>query len=106
GPMVKLDPGQARQLVYAWLRHRHQTGAPTFTATDDELTTVRHQTGNGRGWIYKVLSDLTDRGVLTAAKSGTARAYTITDLSPLDHDHDHNHGRDGNGRDDAERTAA
>ncbi|WP_169948624.1 DNA translocase FtsK [Microbispora sp. H11081] len=92
GPMVKLDPAQARQLVYAWLRHRHQTGNPTFTATDDELTAVRYKTGNGRGWIYKVLSDLTDRGVLTITKSGTARAYTITDLSPLDHD---DHGRDG-----------
>ncbi|MBB2741920.1 UNVERIFIED_ORG: hypothetical protein FHR35_009073 [Microbispora rosea subsp. rosea] len=86
GPLVKLDPAQARDLVYGWLRQRHQSGTPTFTATDEELTAVRHRTGNGRGWIYKVLSDLTDRGVLTVTKSGSARAYTITDLSPLDRD--------------------
>ncbi|REE96638.1 DNA translocase FtsK [Thermomonospora umbrina] len=82
----KLPPLQARALVYDWLRHRHQVGQPTFTASDDELTTVRRQTGNGRAWTYKILRDLTDRGVLTIGRSGSSTTYTITDLSPLDHD--------------------
>ncbi|HUR06148.1 MAG TPA: DNA translocase FtsK [Nonomuraea sp.] len=83
---VKLNPAQARTLVYAWLRRRHQEGHPTFTATDDDLTTVRGQTGLGRAWTYKVLDDLTGRGVLTIAKSGSNKTYTIADLSPLDRD--------------------
>ncbi|MFD0659571.1 hypothetical protein [Thermocatellispora tengchongensis] len=85
-PPAKMHPADARDLVYAWLRHRHQHGRPTFTATDEDLTAVRRQTGNGRGWIYKVLTDLTERGVLAVAKSGSVRTYTITDLSPLDRD--------------------
>ncbi|MEU9832725.1 DNA translocase FtsK [Streptosporangium sp. NPDC048047] len=83
-PAVKMHPAEARRLLYAWLRHRHHNGAATFTATDEDLTQVRAQTGNGRAWIYKVLSDLTDRGVLAARQSGSTRTYTITDLSPLD----------------------
>ncbi|MEV0197391.1 DNA translocase FtsK [Nonomuraea sp. NPDC050691] len=86
GPAVKMHPADARNLIHAWLRRRHHSGAVTFTATDDDLTHVRHQTGNGRAWIYKVLTDLTDRGVLTLAKEGSTRTYTITDLSPLDRD--------------------
>ncbi|GAA2279217.1 hypothetical protein GCM10010149_23660 [Nonomuraea roseoviolacea subsp. roseoviolacea] len=86
GPAVKMHPAEARQLIHAWLRSRHHHGALTFTATDDDLTNVRRQTGNGRGWIYKVLTDLTDRGVLTVNAAGATRTYTITDLSPLDRD--------------------
>ncbi|MET8140396.1 DNA translocase FtsK [Sphaerisporangium sp. NPDC005288] len=86
GPATTMHPAEARTLVYAWLRHRHQTGKPTFTATDEDLTAVRRKTGNSRPWIYKVLTDLTDRGVLTVAKTGSSRTWTITDLSPLDHE--------------------
>lgn len=86
GPAVKMPPAQARELIYTWLRQRHQVGARTFTATDEDLTAVRRRTGNGRGWIYKVLADLTSRGVLTIDRSGSTRTYTITDLSPLDRD--------------------
>ncbi|WP_344937462.1 DNA translocase FtsK [Sphaerisporangium flaviroseum] len=85
-PADTMNPAQARALVYAWLRHRHQNGKPSFTATDEDLTAVRRKTGNSRPWIYKVLTDLTDRGVLTVAKTGSSRTWTITDLSPLDHE--------------------
>ncbi|MFD0891930.1 hypothetical protein ACFQ08_45880, partial [Streptosporangium algeriense] len=88
GPTVQMDPAQARDLVHAWLRRRHQSGRRTFTATDEELTVTRRATGFGRGWIYKVLTDLTNRGILTADKAGTTRTFTITDLSPLDGDSD------------------
>lgn len=83
-PAAAMHPADARDLVYAWLRHRHQSGKHTFTATDDDLTAVRHKTGNGRAWIYKVLTDLTDRGVLAVSKTGSTRTFTITDLSPLE----------------------
>ncbi|TDC55583.1 hypothetical protein E1281_11660 [Actinomadura sp. KC345] len=81
-----MTPAAARRLVHDWLRHRRQTGRTSFTASDAELTAVRNRTGNGRGWIYKVLKDLTARGVLTAAKSGSSTTYTVTDLAPLDRD--------------------
>ncbi|WP_119931906.1 DNA translocase FtsK [Bailinhaonella thermotolerans] len=90
---AKMHPAQARTLVHDWLRRRHDSGARTFTATDDDLTQVRHTAGYGRAWIYKVLTDLTDRGVLTATKSGPVRTYTITDLTPLDHDDRDDYGR-------------
>ena len=86
-PTAKMHPADARDLVYAWLRHRHQAGALTFTATDDDLTNARNRTGNGRGWIYKVLTDLTDRGILTTGNAGSTRTFTITDLTPLDREH-------------------
>lgn len=84
GPATRLHPTDARNLVYSWIRQRHSTGKRSFTATDPELTAVRSQTGNGRGWIYKVLTDLADRGALTVAKNGSTQTYTITDLRPLD----------------------
>ncbi|QXJ20734.1 hypothetical protein AGRA3207_001499 [Actinomadura graeca] len=79
-------PAAARGLVYDWLRHRQESRRPSFTASDSELTAVRNRSGNGRAWIYKVLKDLTARGVLWADKSGSSTTFTITDLSPLDHD--------------------
>ncbi|WP_149259815.1 DNA translocase FtsK [Actinomadura sp. K4S16] len=81
-----MTPAAARGLVHDWLRHRQQAGQPSFTASDAELTAVRNRTGNGRAWTYKVLKDLTDRGVLRADKSGNSTTYTIADLSPLDRD--------------------
>ncbi len=81
-----MSPAAARGLVHDWLRHRQQTGRLSFTASDAELTAVRNRAGNGRAWTYKVLKDLTARGVLTAAKDGSATTYTITDLTPLDRD--------------------
>ncbi|AQZ67580.1 hypothetical protein BKM31_44455 [[Actinomadura] parvosata subsp. kistnae] len=86
GPTLKLDPAQSRALLYAWLRQRHQAGRLTFTASDDDLTEVRQRTGQGRTWIYNVLTDLTGRGVLNAGKSGTSKTFTIVDLGPLDRD--------------------
>ncbi|GAA3925957.1 hypothetical protein GCM10023085_04000 [Actinomadura viridis] len=81
-----MTPAAARGLVHDWLRHRQQAGRPSFTASDAELTAVRNRTGNGRAWTYKVLKDLTDRGVLRTDKSGSSTTYTIADLSPLDRD--------------------
>ncbi|MBB4913333.1 hypothetical protein [Streptosporangium saharense] len=93
GPTVQMDPVQARDLVHAWLRRRHQTGRRTFTATDDELTAIRRTGGLSRPWIYKVLTDLTERGVLSASKAGTTRTFTIADLSPLEGDSDDGYDR-------------
>lgn len=81
-----MTPAAARGLVHDWLRHRQQAGRPSFTASDAELTAVRNRTGNGRAWTYKVLKDLSDRGVLRTDKSGSSTTYTIADLSPLDRD--------------------
>jgi hypothetical protein len=81
-----MTPAAARGLVYDWLRHRQESRRPSFTASDSELTAVRNRSGNGRAWIYKVLKDLTARGVLRADKSGSSTTFTITDLSPLDRD--------------------
>ncbi|MEU9019975.1 DNA translocase FtsK [Actinomadura sp. NPDC048394] len=81
-----MTPAAARGLVYDWLRHRQESRRPSFTASDSELTAVRNRSGNGRAWIYKVLKDLTARGVLRADKSGSSTTFTIADLSPLDRD--------------------
>lgn len=86
GPATKMDPAAARDLVYGWLRERHQSGRPSFTATDDELTAVRNRTGLGRAWIYKVLDGLADTGVLKVARKGATKTFTIADLGPLDSD--------------------
>ncbi|MBA2896649.1 DNA translocase FtsK [Nonomuraea soli] len=85
-PTVKLEPVQARALVHAWLRQRHQSGRHTIKVSDEDLTEVRQRTGLGRAWIYKVLDDLTSRGVLNAAKAGSSKTYTIADMSPLEGD--------------------
>ncbi|MCK2219676.1 hypothetical protein MF672_038660 [Actinomadura sp. ATCC 31491] len=84
GPEKKMDPADARAMVYAWLRRRCEAGNPSFTATDDELTAVRRRTGLGRAWAYKVLDDLAARGVLQVSKAGSSKTFTIVDLGPLD----------------------
>ncbi|MFI6818702.1 DNA translocase FtsK [Nonomuraea sp. NPDC050328] len=83
GPDVRMHPADARTLIHAWLRERKQDGRVSFTATDPDLTSVRQRTGNGRAWIYKVLTDLTERGVLSSAKTGSVTTFTIVDLGPL-----------------------
>ncbi|HEU5024637.1 MAG TPA: hypothetical protein VFV01_06905 [Spirillospora sp.] len=82
---TKMSPPAARGLVHDWLRHRAEIGRPTFTATDPELMRVRDATGNtSRGWSYKVIAELVERGVLDEDDSESTTRYTIADLAPLD----------------------
>lgn len=84
GASRKLPPDQARAKVHDWIRRRAHSGQATFSPTDDALSTLRKQCGmTSRGWIYKVLKDLVDRGVLTENRDRST-TYTIVDLGPLD----------------------
>jgi hypothetical protein len=82
----KMPPEQARAQVYTWIRERAAQGPASraFTPTDPGLTAVRQRCGmTSRGWIYKVLDNLVDQGVL-AVERGRQTTYTIVDLAPLD----------------------
>ncbi|MFD0773531.1 hypothetical protein ACFQZ2_06275, partial [Streptomonospora algeriensis] len=75
-----LSPPQARQVMYAWLRQRAADGRPHFTGGDPGLVEVRQKAGTKRPWVYKVLKELEEAGVLSRTESG----YTIDGPELLD----------------------
>lgn len=83
---AEMPADAARALVNDWLRTRHTSGNRTFVASDEELTAIRKRTGKSRTWPYEVLRELTAIGVLTETRTGGRKAWTITDLSPIDGD--------------------
>lgn len=81
----ELSPAAARRLVEDWLRHRVKAGTPRFVAADPEFRKVREAAGRGRGWGYKVLTELTDAGVLEREEEeGKKTCFTIVNLAALD----------------------
>lgn len=81
-----MDSDAARILLADWMRQRHAAGRPTFTATDEDLVAVHRRLGKSRTWIYEALKEFTNNGALTTGRHGGRKAWTITDLSPLDDD--------------------
>lgn len=74
GPDTRLSPGEARDVLHAWLRQRAAAGQWSFKATDPGLADLRQRIGMSRQWTYKVLKELLDTGHVTL-QDGT---YTIT----------------------------
>ncbi|WP_017559076.1 hypothetical protein [Nocardiopsis baichengensis] len=69
-PERQVSPTEARQMVYDWIRQRAEEGRPAFSASDPGLREIREQTGNGRGWLYKVLKELREIKALSRTDDG------------------------------------
>jgi hypothetical protein len=76
----KVSPEASRRVFHDWLRQRAAAGPTEFRASDPGLAEVRDRTGNGRGWVYKVIGEVEDAGVIERVETGGFRIVAIDRL--------------------------